>query len=257
MKHIVVVLALLLITIVAQANDCFVTAAVLTPYAHSRSATRAEWRHSREAVESLMMRCSSGPDNAHGRAIFYQFVEHEFTYTYVPRFEGESESVSQFQHELQQYMGKIVTPDDLSFKPMILRFGNAKSIAALGPAVRRDVMTLAREETQAVGYSRSSPQQHAIGAIGYWLDPAESRFTSAEKEEMTQLLLDKIRDTPGRAVVGDPYATAYRAIEALSHADSPEVAAALRAVADDSRSTLRDIAKSSYHAVKARLQSNH
>lgn len=122
-----------------------------------------------EAADRLIMRCPSGPTDPRERSLFFHLVKKEFNQNYDPRSEGEEESILQSQHELQHYMGRIVEASDMAYAPIILRYGDARAMSALGSAVQRDVIALARQDSQTVGYSKASPtgkpsERSAIGS---------------------------------------------------------------------------------------------
>lgn len=245
----------LLIASIANASECSLSPSVLLPYTRGGTATRAEWRVSRTAVENLMAACPAGPVDSRSRAIFFQLVEKEFTYEYALSQEGESESVIQFQHDLQRYMTRITTERDLPAKSVIITYGNAEAINALGAAVKDDVLRMAREQEHVVGYSRHSPQRQALATLGYWVDPHDSRFSATEKREMTSVLLARLGDYGSAApLVGPPYATVSVLLQALAHSDEPEVASALRNWTRSPDASLREVAFRSSEAVQKRLQ---
>ncbi len=248
-------LLLLLMAGVSNASDCSLSRSVLLPYNHGGAATRAEWRASRTSIEHLMAACPAGPVDSRSRAIFFQLVAKEFTYEYTPSQEGESESVTQFQHDLQRYMTSITTERDLPSKSAILTYGNAEAIGALGVAVKDDVLRMAREQEHVVGYSRHSPQRQALATLGYWIDPRDSRFSASEKREMTSVLLARLGDYGSAApLVGQPYTTASVLLKALAHSDEPEVVSALRTWTHSPDASLREVALRGSEAVQKRLQ---
>jgi hypothetical protein len=196
-----------------------------------------------------------GPADAVSRHRFFDVISAEFQYPYQPKFEGESESITQFQHELQRYMDRIVDDRDIEYRSTILRYANGKAISALGPAVLSDVEQMAQTSLPVVGFSRHQPQRAALQALGYWIDPSETRFTPVEKSDMTNILVDRLAvyaaDTPHHS---DALASAI--VDALSHSDSRKAEAALRHWASDPSvsTTFRDVALAAGRAVEKRIQ---
>jgi hypothetical protein len=264
MKPIVSAFLTVLLTtaMTAQAHDCTISESVLLPYTHGNAATRLQWRQSGDAFENLYARCPAGPADRASRAIFFQLVDLVFKAGEtagrgepdLDRSEAAWESANQYEFDLRQYMDRIVNEKDVEFKSVILKTANGLAISRLGPDVKYDVFRIANVADPAtVGAGHHAAYIQAFAAIGYWIDPDESRFASDEKREMTNLLLSKLSPYADRPLIGQPYAAANSLLTALAHSDSPEVMKTLQDWSANPNTTLRDEAARSYKSVKARL----
>jgi hypothetical protein len=253
---------LLTTTITAQAHDCTMSESVLLPYTHSSTATNLQWRQSGDAFENLYAHCPAGPADRTSRAVFFQLVELVYKAGETAnrgerdpdRSEAIWESANQYEFDLRQYMDRIVNERDVQFKSVILKTANGLAISRLGPDVKYDVLRIANVADPAtVGAGHHAAYTQAFAAIGYWIDPGESRFASDEKREMTNLLLSKLALYADRSLIGQPYAAANSLLTALAHSDSPEALKTLQDWTVNPNTTLRDEAARSYKSVKARL----
>jgi hypothetical protein len=263
MKKIILVFLtiLLMISTIAQAHDCVISKAVLLPYTQGHLATRLERRQSREAIEHLFVACPTGPSDRVSRAIFFQLVESAFKagenlphQSDLDRSEAAWEAANQYEIDLRKYMDRFVTEKDVEFKSVILKTANGLAISRLGPDVKYDVFQIANvadPTTLGAGHYHSYIQ--AFAAIGYWIDPGESRFAGDEKREMTSLLLSKLSPYSGRPLLGQPYEAANSLLTALAHSDSPEVMKVLQDWSTNPNTTLRDEAAKSCKSVQVRL----
>jgi len=170
------------------------------------------------------------------------------------RSEAAWESANQYEFDLRQYMDRIVNERDIEFKSVILKTANGLAISRLGPDVKYDVFRIANVADPAtVGAGHHLSYIQAFVAMGYWIDPGESRFASDEKREMTSLLLSKLSPYADRQLIGQPYEAANSLLTALAHSDSHEVMKTLQDWSRSPNTTLRDEAAKSYKSVKARL----
>ena len=88
-----------------------------------------------------------------------------------------------------RFMANLVDRSDTSSKETILRYGDARAIAALGPAVKHDVLSMLGSGGQFYGINhRYHPQLEAVQVLGFWIDPANKEFSAAEKSDFTHTL---------------------------------------------------------------------
>ncbi len=237
--------------------DCRVSQSVLKPLRTSLAPVRE--RHANGvALEHLFAKCPAGPSDHPSRAIFFRYVDSLFSNNdilpYPDPEEAAYEGATQAEYDLQQYMNRIVNEGDAEFAPVILKVAKGQAISRLGPAAKYDVLRIANVAAPTtVGAGRHSPYVQALAAIGYWIDPGESRFATDEKREMTSLLLSKLSPYAGRSLIGQPYQVANSLLTALAHSDSPEVMKVLQDWSANPSTSLRDEAAKSCKSVQARL----
>lgn len=207
------------------AADSPLFAAVRDP----EQSTEEEWRAASRSLYRLMRECPKGPADAESRGRFFDYVRQEFSLDYKAlgelwRLRGQAlteggwESIDYHRRDLLAYVDAIVDPArDARFAPVVLRYGNGPAIAALGHAVKNDVIELAR--TRPI---------EAATALGRWIRDDERAFGAAEKAELTTLLITLLPD-PTAVSPGAVHLRARAALEALSAARDPRVAATLRA----------------------------
>ena len=226
MRSTFVLIAVLMIASAAQGNtDCTLSRSVLDPYVHA-SASPAQWRAAREAVDRLYM-CPSGPVDRASRQVFFELVGLVFQRPLAKSAdragsEAAYESAMTFQYELLQDMDRFVTEGDAEFKNVILRTANGLAISKLGRAAQYDVLRIARTADRAEVGIHHSPFIAGLEALGHWIDPSETRFTAQEKREMTDILI-QVAEIPR-----PDYRAANAAVDALAHSDQADAEHALR-----------------------------
>jgi hypothetical protein len=177
---------------------CTLDRAVLVPYDHPSSATEEEWRDSRRAVFDFTD-CDPDAIDAASRRVFFDVVRAEFETDHTaelnrweekrPGSEALFEGILIFQHRLRELMDRIVVPADAELAGTILAYGDAKAIAGLGPSVRSDVLRQLGKPARTYGISKQyDAQLEALGALGYWIDPANGSFPAAEKQAFVTIL---------------------------------------------------------------------
>jgi len=225
-------------SVFAAPAPCHLDRAVaLTPYNHPDSATIEEWRDSRLAVEKFMD-CPPASIDPQSRNTFFDVVRSEFATGHsaeiarwrklYPRpHEGVDTAIGIFQTDLRRFMEGLVDRNDVSSKDAILRYGDARAIAALGPAVKHDVVSMLGSGGQFYGINhRYHPQLEAVQVLGFWIDPANREFSAAEKNDFTRTLTSLLPDVqPGVNAYEDRYFQA--ALQALAHSDSLDAETAL------------------------------
>ncbi len=191
-------LLVFLSTSALAAAPCTLDREVLLPYELGAAATEEQWRDSRRAIMDFT-ECDASAIDAASRRLFFEVVRAEFEADHKPALERwvakrpESEALFEairiFEYRLREVMDRIVTPDDGAFAETILAYGSAKAIAALGPAVQRDVIRQLGKPGHAYGVAKQyDAQREAVGALGYWIDPADDSFSAAEKATFVAIL---------------------------------------------------------------------
>jgi hypothetical protein len=196
-----------------------------------------EWRDSRSAIEKFMD-CSPANIDPQSRRVFFDAVSNEFQTShetemarwraqYPGRRDGLDAAIGIFQTDLRNFMTKIVDRSDASSKAVILRFGDARAIAALGPAVKQNVLSMLGEPARFYGINhRYHPQTEAIQVLGYWIDPANREFARGEKDDFTRILTSLLPHArTGISAYEDGYFQS--ALKALGRSDSTEAETAL------------------------------
>lgn len=170
------------------------------------------------------------------------------------RSEAAWESANQYEYDLLQYMDRVVNERDIEFKAVILKTANALAISRLGPDAKYDVLrTVHVADPSTVGAGHHSAYTQAILVLGYWIDPAEERFSTGEKREMTDVLLSKAASYYEMAD-SDQTVNVEATLRALGHAASPEALSALNKWTRSQHPSLREASQSASAAVRARLQ---
>jgi hypothetical protein len=226
----------------AKPGDCVVLPAILDVYSHPLTATKGEWRSRRSGFEAMITgACVDGPADAASRAVVFEFLEKEMTLDYrsvfeawraedgKPLSEGAAEGFAMLQRDLLDYVDRIVAPSDVRHRDIILTYARGRAIAKLGAAVKNDVLrNAATPPSRFHGLVQQNTQAEAMRAIGYWLDPASTVLTPAERREHAKILVTAL---PGDAslLVHDSHRTfAAAALEALGRSDSAEAEHAIR-----------------------------
>ena len=237
----------------------------LAPYAHAEIATMEEWRDSRLAIEKFMD-CPPASIDAQSRKTFFDAVASEFTAnhgaeiarwrkTYPGKRDSLAAAIGIFQTDMRRFMERIVDRKDAASKDVILRYGDARAVAALGPAVKHDVLAALGNPSAFYGIDhRYHPQLDAIEVLGYWIDPANSEFPPAEKDELTRVLLSLLPHIQS-GVNAYEDRSFQSALKALGHSDSIDVETALASWLDrqnDRGGFLYHEATRSLNAVRAR-----
>ena len=215
---------------VVTASDCTLDRSVLR--AVNTDHAEPAWNRAGRAVSRLIM-CQNGPADYASRAVFFQYAEQELAHddamirSLARRGPDWAEAAWENEHyfhvEIRQYLDRIVVPEDTPFAPMVLQLANARAISRLGHAVKDDVLRSAQTEQSPIGVDHHLPQREAIGAIGLWIDPANTEFSAAEKSEMNALLIHQLSQfgpSSGSVIPG-------AIVDALSHSDQAEAARAL------------------------------
>ena len=237
----------------------------LAPYAHAGTATVEEWRDSRLAIENLMD-CPPAAIDAQSRRTFFDAVRSEFTTDHTAeiarwrKLHGRPHdtldgAIGIFQTDLRRFMEKLVDRSDASSKDVVLRFGDGRAIAALGPSVKQNVISMLGSATRFYGINqRYHPQLDAIEALGYWIDPANREFSSHEKDDLTRMLISLLPNVrPGLNGYEDRCFQA--ALKALAHSDSIDAETALAGWMDrqnDHGNFLYHEASRSLNAIRAK-----
>lgn len=203
MKTTLLLLVLLFVTpaFAAKTSPCTLDPSVLAPY-RDANATDPQWAASRLALFRFMS-CHPADVDAQSRRIFYEVVDRELNTdhtAYLRRWaaahadgnpEGAWEAVSILQGELRDYLHRIFDPalDGKEFRHIVLRYGKAQTLAALGPDAQREVLDILSAPDRFYGVSkRLNPKIDALGALAYWIDPANPSFTPVEKAEFARIL---------------------------------------------------------------------
>lgn len=237
----------------------------LAPYDHPDTATIEEWRDSRLAVEDLTD-CAPASVDPQSRKVFFDVVRSEFAVShsaeiarwrklYPKPHDGVDVAVGIFQSDIRRFMAGLVDRSDASSKDVILRYGDARAIAALGPPVKHDVLSMLGSGGQFYGLNhRYHPQLEAVQVLGLWIDPGNREFSPAEKNDFTQMLVALLPHVqPGLNAYEDRYFQA--ALNALGHSDSLDAETALASWMDrhpDHGSFLYHEAARSLTAIRSR-----
>ncbi len=248
-------LAALLFANVARGADCTLRGAVLD--AVNTNHQKPQYDRARRALYGLMM-CPDGPADYRSRVIFFKFVEQELAHDYTilgvadrdqdwreAAFEGELH----YHFEIRLYLDRIVTPDDMPFKSMILRLANRQAISRLGRGAKADVLRSAQTDQGESGIYHHRPQREALGALGFWIDPANEEFNAAEKQEINAFLIAELsKFGPGRySVMSDAI------VDSLAHSDRAEAEQALLDFVQRQPASKKYSALQAAKAVRARV----
>lgn len=232
----------------APHQTCVISAdsALLAPLRHPYAATTAEWTTAARVFFAITRACPSGPSDPKSRERLFAYIDGKLSLDYDRLCDiwtngnrGSTDGCvnEEEQHDLRAYLDKIVDPTrDSSETAMILKHGNGLAISRFGPTVKsRVIETASASQPYAPLHD---PGIEAFRALGYWLLPSETRFTSDEKTEFTTLLLHAL--PPADKVEGGRETLLTRGIlQALGNSSSATVAQALRQWADLNESTLR------------------
>lgn len=206
MKSTVVLLTLLLATpaSAAKPSPCTLDSSVLAPY-RDANATDQQFAASRRTLFAFTS-CDPAVVDAQSRRVFYEAVDREFNTdhtAYIRRWaaahadgnpEGAWEAVNLLQSEMRNYLHRIFDSarDGKEFTHIVLRYGKAETIAALGPDAQRDVLAILAGPDRFYGVSKKlNPKIAARGALAYWIDPANPSFTPVEKAEFARILAEQ------------------------------------------------------------------
>ncbi|MDQ3280297.1 MAG: hypothetical protein M3Q69_02680 [Acidobacteriota bacterium] len=238
-----IIVVTLLLASAARAAPCSLSPAVLAPLRHPTAATDGEWKESRKALYRLMTdaACAKGPADASSRAVLFDLLEAEMTLDYKQLFkewerrdgkplsEGAAEGPLVLQRDLLAYIDRIVTPRDLPYRDVILQYANGTAIARLGREVRLDVKKQAGTSPKFLhGVARRSSQEEAFRAIGFWLDPADTTLTPAEKREFAFSIAGAL-PPDGTVLLGPHEREVTTIVQALGKSNVPEIEEKLRA----------------------------
>lgn len=219
---------------------CELSPAALEVYRKPLSATAAEWRASRDAVNAVITkRCPSGPASAASRAVLFAVLEQEMTLDYDAVFtawarqdgkrsEGAGEGVAYFQKDLLDAIDRITSAKDVAHKEIILKYANGTAIAKLGRAVRAQVLRQAGTPPEHFyGLVEQNPQAEAMRAIGRWLSPSDTTLTADEKREFALFVAGALPPN-GHVLAGAHTRAVETIVEALGNSDVPEIEGRLR-----------------------------
>jgi hypothetical protein len=223
----------------ATQYQCTLSPDLLRAY-HDGGATANDFAAVRRALWPFIEHCPNGPADRASRKVLFDLIDAEFGMGVDIRREfdpaddrdhaaARDEGIRYTRRDLRTYLDAIVTPADLEFKHTILSYGRPLAIAKLGPAVRDDVVRNATTPTGVVyAYMTTTAQQEALGALGYWIDPANGNFSGAEKNKFTAILLAYLDHVPANGASVSDKSLLLEVINALGRSDSPAVEAALR-----------------------------
>jgi hypothetical protein len=210
---------------------------VLAPYAHEKDASVTEWAASRAALQQFN-ECPAAEIDVRSRHTFFEAVASEFRAdhsaeirrwrTLYPQSEdGLDVAVGIVEAEMRETMEKLVDRHDTFSRDVILRYGSAKAIAALGPSVRSNVFEMLGSTVYTYGVDqRYSTRDEAIQVLGYWIDATNHEFSPAEKDEFTRALTSLVPH-----MTADAHPREYRfylaAVKALRHSENVDAEVAL------------------------------
>jgi hypothetical protein len=255
----------------AQPAPCTLDPRLLALYDSAATAKPAEFGKLRLTVETFMSNCPRGPLDPLSRKVFFDLVDREYSTDFgvqMAQARGEQESqarweaITIFQGDLSRYLDEIVGPRDMEYKSTILKVGSGRALAALGPAVKGDVLRLATTAGHKLsGFEhRHNAQAAAFEALGYWIDASNGDFNQREKGQLNGLLTGAL-DASSGAIEGDAHSRTLIAItRSLGHSDDPRAAASLRRFAERLESKKGEIyesARKSADDVEARSRNKH
>lgn len=261
----------------AKPSDCAVSPAVLDVYSHPLTATKEEWRARLAGFEAMISgTCVDGPADAASRAVVFRFLEKEMTLDYAgvfkawraedgrPLSEGAAEGFVLLQRDLLAYIDRIVVPSDVRHRDIILTYAGGRAISRLGAAVKDDVLrNAANPPARLHGLVGQNTQTEAMRAIGYWLDPASTVLTPAERAGHAKILVTALPKDGLLRDFDSHRRFVATALEALGRSDSAEAEEAIRAwrnvyiVHYGAGDELEDLATRSANAIQSRRRGSH
>jgi hypothetical protein len=257
-----------------KTHPCGVSPALVDVYRNPTSATSAEWTAARKAANDLMLTSceAGGPKDKASRALIFSLLEKELTVDYdavfaawqkrsgKPLSESAAEGVRYFQQDLLSYIDRIVSPQDLPHRRIILEYANGLAIAKLGRAVKDEVIQQSGRRPKTIyGLVRQNRQEEAFRAIGYWLDPADATLTAAEKRQHAMEIAGVL--PPDGVLHSDLHTRMVTTVvEALGHSDETQVEEKIRSWrhtyenANGTGDTIADLAQKSADKIRTRAQ---
>jgi hypothetical protein len=138
--------------------------------------------------------------------------------------------VGDFQRDLLDFLDRIVDPSYLAYRDTILKYGDGEAIAGLGPAVSADVRRIlgTAPTTKGVGAGYRISHAAAFTAIGYWIDPENSRVPQEDKAAMTEFLIGALPPDPHALETDLGYRIGFALLQALAHSNDPTVVVRVR-----------------------------
>jgi hypothetical protein len=226
----------------APAAPCVLPRDLLATYDNAETVSPAGFGRLRLQVETFMTNCPAGPTDAASRAAFFDLLAREYTTDWSAQLRRATtpdeanarwEAINTFQTDLSTYLDRIVQRSDVTYKATIFRFGSGRAIAALGPAVKSDVVAAATSAGKLSGLEhRHNAQEAAFEAIGYWIDPSNRDIDPRDKAQLTSLLVGAIDAADGVVHGGMHQAVMVTLARAAGHSDDPRTAASLRRFAE-------------------------
>jgi hypothetical protein len=224
----------------ATMQPCTITRDVLKPYASPETASLADFAAARKTLVAMhTQRCSGKVWTASEKKVLFDWLAAEMSLDWQNVFtawerrgvkvdEFSAEGVAGFQRLLLEDLANVTTSADLGYRDTILRYADGTAIAKLGRQVYGEVLAAAQRPALLSGLGRKhDPQEEAIRALGIWLDPADKRFTTDEKQQMTRALTGLL--SADGSYRPREYRMTVAVLKALGSSDSPEVVEKLSA----------------------------
>lgn len=217
-------------------EGCAITAdsALLAPLRHPYTASSAEWTAAARIFFANTRPCPNGPSDPKSRERPFAYIDGKLSLDYDRLCDiwtngnrGSDGCVNEEElHDLRAYLDKIVDPArDGAETAMILKHGNGLAISIFGPTVKSRVIEMASTSPPYAPLRDSGIE--ALRALGCWLLPNESRFSTEETAQFTTLLLHSL--PPADNVAGGRETMMTRAIlQSLGNSSRPDVAQTLR-----------------------------
>ncbi|HEX9984546.1 MAG TPA: hypothetical protein VGF69_14895 [Thermoanaerobaculia bacterium] len=264
-RSILLITTFVLSASVAAAQPCTLTESsdLFAPYASPESAGRAQWKASYRVAYKLMRECPDGPADVESRRLFFRYVDQQFSLDYArlqkvwaqqgePLSEAGMETVRYFRQDLRTYLDRIVDPArDAASAPVLLRHAGGAAIAKLGPAVKGDVIAMAKSNRPSKFWAERDDQIVAIQAIGEWL--ASMEIDTAAERELTSVLVATL-PSPDHVKEGRTQALTLATLHALGQTNDAETQRQLIAWANQyarAYGTSNDIATAARDSVNA------
>lgn len=219
--------------VAADAQRCTISRDVLRPYT-APAATPQDFAASRRAFYARQSTaCVAMPLSATEKGVLYRWLAKEMSLDWQSTFtawerrggkvdEFSSEAVAHFQRDLLETIDAVTTTADVGHRETILRYAGGEAIARLGAEVRADVLASAQRPAPLAGLARKhDPQEEAVRAIGYWLDPANKAFNVDEKRQMASVLTGLL--SGDGSVKSGQYRSTITILWALGRSDSADV----------------------------------
>ncbi|MDQ3280296.1 MAG: hypothetical protein M3Q69_02675 [Acidobacteriota bacterium] len=220
----------------AAENRCTLSPSLLAVYDRS-NATLEELGETRRTV-SAFLGCDPLHVDSASRRVFFAIVAREFGADVqsqlaswnakYPDSEALWDGLTIHQTELRNYMDRLFDPArDAAFKDVVLRYGKAKTIARLGRDAKADVTKSLGTPVTSYGLAhRYNAQTEALGALGYWIDAADTTFTAEEKRQFAQILTGLLEVT-GKIHGRHQRDMLMTTLASLAHSDDPRALAAV------------------------------